>query len=248
MLGVALALLLAAAAIALAAVVATVALTATTLASTPVVAAVRRLMWRDWHPPTRWVPDSLDEAVMAQTARSHHEPVVLCTSSPRLGDLQMLVVEDSARPGGGRPGPAATAVLHARIGAGSELELPGHAGFHLLIYVLAGRGSVCAEQLPICAGQLVLTNGATSVRVRAGPGRTGAGLDVLVLGELPVRQRLGWPGPVAVPGGPEVTQRLRELQVATGVQRRGLASRPTVRGIRKRTRRERSGVGATREQ
>ena len=248
MLGVVLALLLVAAAIALATVVAAVALTATTLASTPVVAAIRRLMWRDWHPPIRWIPDSLDETVTPQPARRHHEPVVLCSSSPRLGDLQMLVLEDGARPGEGKPGQATTAVLHARIEAGSDLELPGHAGFHLLIYVLAGRGSVCVEQLPICAGQLVLTDGATSVRVRAGPGRTGAGLDVLVLGELPVRQRLGWPGPVAVLGGPEVAQRLRELQIATGVQRRGLASRPTGRGIRKRTSRERSGVGASREQ
>lgn len=212
MLVVALVLLAVAAALSAATVVAVAALSATTLATAPITESIRRRRWRDWHPPTRWLPDSDELAAVTPGACPRPEPVVLCSDEPGFGRVHLVAAAPTQSDIPTSTRSATTTLVHAKLQPGADLQLPAQEGFHILMYVLAGQGSVGTERLPVCAGQVVLTNAGALVHIRADRVGLTAGLEVLVLGELPARPPLPWPGPMAIPTGTEMPRRLHSLQ------------------------------------
>src|SRR5262245_38499156 len=119
---------------------------------------------------------------------------------------------------GGHPGPGVThtpiTLLHATVEPGAQLRLPWRADFNALAYVLAGSGTVGADQRPVRTGQLaafgpgdVLTFGAQ--RRMDGPSEK---LDVLVLGGEPIREPVAAYGPFVMNTRAELVQAFEDYQ------------------------------------
>ena len=119
---------------------------------------------------------------------------------------------------GGHPGPGVThtpiTLLHATVEPGAQLRLPWRADFNALAYVLAGSGTVGADQRPVHTGQLavfgpgdVLTFGAQ--RRMDGPSEK---LDVLVLGGEPIREPVAAYGPFVMNTRAELVQAFEDYQ------------------------------------
>jgi len=119
---------------------------------------------------------------------------------------------------GGYAGPGVThtpiTLLHATVEPGAQLRLPWRADFNALAYVLAGSGTVGADQRPAHTGQLavfgsgdVLTFGAQ--RRMDGPSER---LDVLVLGGQPIREPVAAYGPFVMNTRAELVQAFEDYQ------------------------------------
>jgi redox-sensitive bicupin YhaK (pirin superfamily) len=119
---------------------------------------------------------------------------------------------------GGHPGPGVThtpiTLLHASVEPGAQLRLPWRADFNALAYVLAGSGTLGADQRPVHTGQLavfgpgdVLTFGAQ--RRMDGPSEK---LDVLVLGGEPIREPVAAYGPFVMNTRAELVQAFEDYQ------------------------------------
>jgi len=119
---------------------------------------------------------------------------------------------------GGHAGPGVThtpiTLLHATVEPGAQLRLPWRADFNALAYVLAGSGTVGADQRPVHTGQLaafgsgdVLTFGAQ--RRMDGPSER---LDVLVLGGQPIREPVAAYGPFVMNTRAELVQAFEDYQ------------------------------------
>jgi quercetin 2,3-dioxygenase len=105
-------------------------------------------------------------------------------------------------------------LLHATVEPGAQLRLPWRADFNALAYVLAGSGTVGADQRPVRTGQLatfgpgdVLTFGAQ--RRMDGPNEK---LDVLVLGGQPIREPVAAYGPFVMNTRAELVQAFEDYQ------------------------------------
>jgi quercetin 2,3-dioxygenase len=118
----------------------------------------------------------------------------------------------------GNPGPGVThtpiTLLHATVEPGAQLRLPWRADFNALAYVLAGSGTVGADQRPVHTGQLavfgpgdVLTFGAQ--RRMDGPSEK---LDVLVLGGEPIKEPVAAYGPFVMNTRAELVQAFEDYQ------------------------------------
>jgi quercetin 2,3-dioxygenase len=119
---------------------------------------------------------------------------------------------------GGHAGPGVThtpiTLLHATVEPGAQLRLPWRADFNALAYVLAGSGTVGADQRPVRTGQLtvfgpgdVLTFGAQ--RRMDGPSEK---LDVLVLGGQPIREPVAAYGPFVMNTRAELVKAFEDYQ------------------------------------
>jgi len=150
---------------------------------------------------------------------------VALLSSPDGGSLLRVIAGSVA----GHDGPGVThtpiALLHATIEPGAQLRLPWRPDFNALGYVLAGSGTVGADQRPVQTGQLavfgpgdVLTFGAQ--RRMDGPSEK---LDVLVLGGLPIREPVAAYGPFVMNTRAELVQAFEDFQAGR------LGSIPAVR-------------------
>src|SRR5579862_1229970 len=139
---------------------------------------------------------------------------VALLSSPDGGTLIRVIAGEVAGYGG--PGITHTPIslLHATLEPGARLRLPWRPDFNALGYVLAGSGTVGAGQRPVRTGQLavfgpgdVLTFGAA--RRADGPSE---GLDVLVLGGLPIREPVAAYGPFVMNTRDELVQAFEDYQ------------------------------------
>ncbi|WP_031470374.1 pirin family protein [Sciscionella sediminilitoris] len=119
---------------------------------------------------------------------------------------------------GGHEGPGTTyspiTLAHATVSPGAQLDLPWRADFNALVYVLAGNGTVGAEQRPIHKGQLAVLGAGESVRVAAGTSQPSAEpeLEVLLLGGLPIREPVVHYGPFVMNTRAEVLAALEDYQ------------------------------------
>ncbi|WP_020498926.1 pirin family protein [Sciscionella marina] len=119
---------------------------------------------------------------------------------------------------GGHEGPGTTyspiTLAHATVSPGAQLDLPWRADFNALVYVLAGNGTVGAEQRPIHKGQLAVLGAGEAVRVAAGTGQPSAEpeLEVLLLGGLPIREPVVHYGPFVMNTRAEVLAALEDYQ------------------------------------
>lgn len=118
----------------------------------------------------------------------------------------------------GHPGPGAThtpiVLAHATVQPGAQLSLPWPNDFNALAYVLGGRGTVGAEKRPISDGNLVvladgdrLTFGARDSQESRSPA-----FELLLLGGLPIRERVFQYGPFVMNTRAEVIEAFEDFQ------------------------------------
>ncbi|GLX01560.1 pirin family protein [Microtetraspora sp. NBRC 16547] len=119
---------------------------------------------------------------------------------------------------GGHAGPGSTytpiTLVHATIAPGASLTLPWRRDFNALVYALGGTGTVGAERRPLNSGQLAVYGEGDSITVAADArqdSRTG-GLDVFVLGGLPIREPVVAYGPFVMNTKAEIITAMEDYQ------------------------------------
>jgi redox-sensitive bicupin YhaK (pirin superfamily) len=120
---------------------------------------------------------------------------------------------------GGVTGPGSThtpmAMVHATVAPGGELVLPWRRDFNALVYVMSGDGFVGADQSPIGTSQLAVLGAGDALRLSAAATqqeRYAAGLDVVILGGLPIREPVAWAGPFVMNTRAELVQAFEDFQ------------------------------------
>ncbi len=165
-------------------------------------------LWVNLPAAQKWVPPRYQDIGAGQVALlSSHDGGAL---------LRLVAGELPGMPGAGGPGMTYTPItyLHATVQPGAEVALPWDPSFNALVYVLAGRGTVGAEQRPIETGQLAVLGAGDVVRFAASTGqdsRTPA-LDVLVLGGRPIREPVAQYGPFVMNSRAELLQAFEDFQ------------------------------------
>jgi quercetin 2,3-dioxygenase len=130
------------------------------------------------------------------------------------GGLLRLIAGDLA----GEQGPGSThtpmAMVHATLEPGARLRLPWRADFNALVYDLAGRGTVGAEQRPIELGQLAVFGPGDVIEVAAAASQDSNApkLDLLILGGRPIGEPVVHYGPFVMNTRGEVQQALVDFQ------------------------------------
>ncbi|MDQ2755461.1 MAG: pirin family protein [Actinomycetota bacterium] len=131
------------------------------------------------------------------------------------GTLLRVIAGDVA----GVTGPGSThtpmAMVHATLTPGARLDLPWRQDFNALAYVMGGRGTVGPNATPISAGQLAVLGRGDLLALTADTRqdlRYAGGLDVVILGGLPIREPLAWAGPFVMNTKAEVMQAFEDYQ------------------------------------
>ncbi len=140
---------------------------------------------------------------------------VALLTSPDGGALVRLIAGSL----GSVTGPGSThtpiTLVHATVAPGARLEVPWRADFNALVYVLGGTGTVGTPAQPIRAGQLAVLGAGDSLAVTANEaqdGRYTTGLDVLLLGGLPIREPVAAYGPFVMNTREELAQAVEDYQ------------------------------------
>jgi quercetin 2,3-dioxygenase len=119
----------------------------------------------------------------------------------------------------GHRGPGVThtpiTYLHATIAPGARLTLPWPTDFNALAYALAGSGTAGPAERPLEEGHLAVFGPGEAVTVRAADrqpeaGRTG--WEILMLGGLPIRERIARYGPFVMNTKAEIIQALDDFR------------------------------------
>ena len=135
-------------------------------------------------------------------------------SSPDGGALLRVIAGEL----GGHQGPGVThtpiTIVHATVSPGAQLRLPWRQDFNALAYVLAGSGTVGADQRPISAGQLAAFGPGDVLTVGAAQRQDGPSdqLDVLLLGGQPIREPVAAYGPFVMNTRAELVQAFEDFQ------------------------------------
>jgi hypothetical protein len=152
---------------------------------------------------------------------------VTMLASADAGSLVRVIAGDIA----GHRGPGSTytpmTMIHATVAPGASLTLPWREDFNALAYVLAGTGSFGTEQVAARSGQLAVFGSGKSVTVGAAAQqdqRHSSGLEVLLLGGLPIRESIAWAGPFVMNTKAEVLAAFEDYQAGR------LGSIPAVHG------------------
>ena len=141
------------------------------------------------------------------------------------GQLSLLASDDAGAvlrmiageiDGHGGPGATFTPITyaHASLAPGARLRVPWRPDFNALAYVLAGRGTVGAERRPIREGQLAAFGEGEAIEVAGDPSQDSNvnGLEVLLLGGLPIREQIAWYGPFVMNTKAEILQAIEDYQ------------------------------------
>jgi redox-sensitive bicupin YhaK (pirin superfamily) len=93
--------------------------------------------------------------------------------------------------------------------------LPWRRDFNALVYVMSGDGFVGPDQAPIGTGQLAVLGAGDALRLssaRSQQERYAAGLDVVILGGLPIREPVAWAGPFVMNTRAELVRAFEDYQ------------------------------------
>jgi len=130
------------------------------------------------------------------------------------GALVRVIAGDVA----GHQGPGSTyspmTLVHATLSPGARLSLPWRPDYNALAYVLSGQGGVGVAGHPIQAGQLAVFGAGDAVTVSASMTQESRspGLDVLLLGGMPIREPVAWMGPFVMNTREELVQAFADYQ------------------------------------
>ncbi|QQS01928.1 MAG: pirin family protein [Austwickia sp.] len=157
-------------------------------------------------------------------------PAALKMSPPRYQDIrggQVALVSSSdgaalvrviAGELGGYAGPGVThtpiALAHASLPAGTRLDLPWRPTFNALVYVLAGRGTVGADDRPVRTGQLAVLGAGDTIVARADATQESRSpeLELLILGGAPIREPVAAYGPFVMNTRAELARAFEDFQ------------------------------------
>jgi redox-sensitive bicupin YhaK (pirin superfamily) len=118
----------------------------------------------------------------------------------------------------GHRGPGSTrtpiTMVHATVSPGARLVLPWRTDFNALAYVLAGAGTVGAEQRPARMGQLAVFGPGDVITASAAQRQESRSpqLELLVLGGRPIREPVAWMGPFVMNTEAEVRQAFEDFE------------------------------------
>ena len=161
-----------------------------------------------------WVNLPKDEKWVAPRYQDLRAKGVTLLSSPDGGALLRLIAGDVA----GHTGPGAThtpmTMIHATVSAGAQVSLPWRPDFNGLAYVMAGRGTVGAENRPIATGQLAVFGPGNTITFGADTSQDShtPALEVVLLGGRPIREPIAWMGPFVMNTEGEVRQAFEDFQ------------------------------------
>ncbi len=139
---------------------------------------------------------------------------VLLLSADDGGVLVRVIAGDLA----GHQGPGSTytpiTMIHATISPGARLSLPWPAQFNALAYVLAGHGTVGAEQRPLHRAQLAVFGNGDAITVAADSKQESRSpaMEVLLLGGRPIREPVAWAGPFVMNTKAEIAQAFQDFE------------------------------------
>jgi redox-sensitive bicupin YhaK (pirin superfamily) len=162
-------------------------------------------LWVNLPAANKWNPPRYQDLRATETA---------LLSSPDGGALLRLIAGELA----GQRGPGSTftpiTMVHATLSPGAELAVPWRPDFNALVYVLAGRGTVGGEQLPIESHQLAVYGPGGGLRVAALAHQESRypNLEVLMLGGQPIREPVVHYGPFVMNTRAEIVQALEDYQ------------------------------------
>jgi hypothetical protein len=161
-----------------------------------------------------WVNLPREQKWVAPRYQDLSSDQVALLSSSDGGALVRVIAGDVA----GHRGPGSTytpmTMLHATVSPGAKLELPWPVEFNALVYVLAGRGTVGAEQRPLQEAQLAVLGGGDAVTVSANQIQDShtPQMEVLLLGGKPLHEPVAWAGPFVMNTEAEVRQAFADFQ------------------------------------
>ncbi|MFD4985686.1 pirin family protein [Streptomyces sp. NPDC058374] len=131
----------------------------------------------------------------------------------------------------GHEGPGIThtpiTMIHASVRPGAEVTLPWREEYNGLAYVLAGRGSVGADQRPVHTGQTAVFGTGSALTLRADESQDAhtPDLEVVLLGGKPLREPMAHYGPFVMNTRAELQQAFEDFQAGR------LGSVPAVHGM-----------------
>ena len=135
-------------------------------------------------------------------------------TTPDGGSLIRVIAGEIA----GHAGPGSTHtpinLAHVTLQPGARLDLPWQPGYNALVYVLAGRGTVGAEQRPIRIGQLAAHGAGDALQVTADAVQDAniAAMELFVLGGRPIREPVAHYGPFVMNTREELVQAFEDYQ------------------------------------
>jgi redox-sensitive bicupin YhaK (pirin superfamily) len=163
-------------------------------------------LWVNLPAAQKWTPPAYQDLESAQVG---------LVASEDAGAVVRLIAGDL----GGMSGPGVTRTpityAHATLAPGARLRTRWRPEFNALAYVLSGRGTVGAERRPIHEGQLAVFGDGAAVELGSDASqeeKDRAGLEVLLLGGLPIREQVSWYGPFVMNTKEEIIAAIEDYQ------------------------------------
>jgi hypothetical protein len=163
-------------------------------------------LWVNLPAAQKWTPPAYQDLESAQVG---------LVASEDAGAVVRLIAGDL----GGMSGPGVTRTpityAHATLAPGARLRTRWRPEFNALAYVLSGRGTVGAERRPIHEGQLAVFGSGAAIELGSDATqeeKDRAGLEVLLLGGLPIREQVSWYGPFVMNTKEEIIEAIEDYQ------------------------------------
>ncbi len=163
-------------------------------------------LWVNLPAAQKWTPPAYQDLEPAQVG---------LVASQDAGAVVRLIAGDL----GGMSGPGVTRTpityAHATLAPGARLRTRWRPEFNALAYVLSGRGTVGAERRPIHEGQLAVFGGGAAIELGSDATqeeKDRAGLEVLLLGGLPIHEQVSWYGPFVMNTKEEIIEAIEDYQ------------------------------------